>query len=421
MFPRSLHQFVCVVVVLVLLGGCDRGGGGSSTRPADGGAAGAQGAAQKGPAAVPVTVATAETGEVVRYIDEIGNAAAVDDVAIRAQVQGTLIDVRVRDGQKVRKGDTMFVIDPRPYEAAVAEARAGLAATEADLANAKRDLDRLLKLPQGAASAQDVDTARSTVDRLTAQTSVDKAKINTAEINLSYTTIAAPVDGRLGKIQVTRGNLVVPGANGMTLTTLRSFDPIYVDFTTPERNLYDVRTAMQTGAPVVEVRPETNTPGAAVHRGKLSFIDNQVQASAGLLQLRATVENPDPEMESAGSSGGGQSGEMLWPGQFVRVRLIVGKISGAVLIPADAVDQGEGGARAYVVKAGPDGNTTVELRRPRLGQRQAPSTPGGIERIVVEEGIASGERVVLKGRWLLGPNASVKIVSDPPPATQPGR
>jgi multidrug efflux system membrane fusion protein len=377
-----------------------------------------------------VTVAQAVRADVDRYIEEIGNTAAVDDVAIRAQVQGTLVDVRVRDGQRVKKGDLLFLIDPRPFEAALAEARAGLQSTEVELANAKRDLARLLQLPQGAASAQDIDTARSTVDRLIAQTAVDKARINTAEINLSYTKIEAPVSGRLGKIQVTQGNLVVPGMGGMALTTLRSLDPIYVDFTTPERNLYDVRAAMDSGAAVVEVRPDSNSTKPTPHHGKLSFIDNQVQSSVGLLQLRATVDNPDnePPGDTANANGrsssldaGGAPGsaEMLWPGQFVRVRMVVGHLKDAVLIPADAVDQGEGGARAYVIKPAPDGTSTVELRRPKLGQRQPPETPGGFERIVVEEGISPGEQLVLKGRWLLGPNAKVKIVQDPPQTAIP--
>lgn len=350
---------------------------------------------------VPVTVAVAQKADVDRYVDEIGNAIAIDDVAIRAQVQGTLIDVRVKDGQAVKQGDLLFQIDPRPYEAALNEARANAAATDADLTNARRDLDRFLNLPKGAASAQDEDNAKAAVDRLNAQTGVDKARINTAEINLSYTTIRAPVDGILGKVLVTAGNLVMggvgssSGTSGSILAQLRSVDPIYVDFTTPEKNLDAVRAAMKAGDSNVQVRAEGST---TVSYGKLTFIDNTVQADVGLVQLRATVANAD---------------RALWPGRFVRVRLILGHDKGATLIPADGVDEGEGGARAYVVKK----DMTVELRRPGLGQRQPGATSNDPERVVVSSGIAPGETIVLSGRWLLGPGAKIKIVK---PLPSPG-
>lgn len=382
-----------VVATMVIGTGCDRLMGGDSATPATtqrsagggGGAAGAGGGGGSGAPAVPVTVAKAEVGDVDQYVEEIGTTSAVEKVSVRAQVGGPLVEVRVRDGQDVKKGDVLFVIDKRPFEAALAEAKANLRVSEADLSNAKRDLGRLQALPQGAASAQDVDTAKASVERYTAESAVNQAKISTAELNLSYTEIASPINGRMGKVVVTNGNLVT--AISQELADIRSIDPIYVDFSTPEANLPAVRAAMARGDVVVEVR----VPGRAdkAYSGKLTFVDNQVLSQMGQIQLRGTIDNASRE---------------LWPGMFVEVRIVTDRLKNSVLVPANAIDQGEGGARTYVVKQ--DG--TAELRRVTVGQRH--QTAQG-ERLVILQGIEAGETVVVKGRWLLGPGAKVKVAN----------
>lgn len=374
------------------MAGCERSAdgqtGGSSGQGSSGGASSGGGSPGARPAGTPVTVAKAELGDVNQYVDEIGTATAVERVSIRAQVGGPLTEVRVRDGQDVKKGDVLFVIDKRPFEAALAEARANWRVSQADLSNAERDLRRLESLPQGAASAQDVDTAKANVERYSAQVAVNEAQIATAELNLSYTDIRSPIDGRMGKVVVTSGNLVT--ASTQELADIRSIDPIYVDFSTPERNLSAMQAAMERG----EVKVTVSIPGEGAvaegggYEGLLTFVDNEVMSGLGQVQLRALVTN---------------KGRTLWPGRFVEVRVVTGELKGVVLVPADAVDQGEGGARTYVVKA--DG--TAELRRLRLGQRHRGGD--GTERLVVLEGVQAGETVVVKGRWLLGPGAKVRI------------
>lgn len=395
-----MHRyFSCFAVSVVMacvsalsLVGCERptvGQSPATTRPAGGGPAGGQ--------PVPVTVAKAVQADVERYLDEIGSATAVEEVLLRAQVQGVLTEVRVKDGDAVAKGDVLFRIDARPYEAALSQARAELASTEAELTAAKRDFDRISKLPPGAASAQDLDTALSAVERLTARTAVNRAQIHTAEINLSYTDVRSPLTGRLGRVLVTAGNVVSPGSGGQVLAELRSFDPMFVDFSTPERNLDEVREALQAGRAQVEVR----VPGSAeALSGRLTFIDNRVESGLGVVRLRGTVANAN---------------SALWPGRFVNVRLVTGRDVGVTLIPADAVDIGEGGARAFVVNA----DNSVELRRPKLGQRQPPTTPGGPDRIVVLDGIRPGEMLVIRGRWLLRPDSKVRVVADSAAAGAP--
>src|SRR6266542_824750 len=361
---------------------------------------------QRPPAAV--TVAAAVSQEVPVYLDEVGKCVAREVVSVLPQVSGAMTKIHFVDGATVRKGNLLFTIDPRPFEASLQQAQANLAKdtalktqAEANLAkdivgakNAAVQARRYAELArQDAVTKEQTDEQKTNAESLEATVNadraavksaeqgmeVDRANIQSARVQLSYCYIRAPIDGRAGHRLVDLGNVVSP-TNTTPLLVIERLDPIYADFTVAQNDLSAVRQNMAQRTLKVEVRlPDQQEEMRA---GALTFLDNTVQDQTGTVTLRATVSNTDRH---------------LWPGQFVKVRLVLSTQS-AVLVPAAAPQTSAKGPFVYVIKD----DTTAELRPVKLGQRQGDS-------VVIQEGLNVGERVVVNGQLGVTPGGKVRI------------
>jgi multidrug efflux system membrane fusion protein len=329
----------------------------------------------------PVTVATAVTQDVPLYLDEVGHTVAREVVSVQPEVSGKITEIHFADGANLKKGDLLFTIDPRPFQAQLNAAQANLAQSKAALDFAKIQFDRVKDLVESRAIArQDYDTRKNAVDVGEAQVKQNEAAVESARLNLEYTSIHSPIDGRAGHRLVDTGNVVT--ANTTTLLNLERMDPIYADFTATESDFSEVQRNSAKHTLRVEVRlPDDPKPEI----GQLTFLDNSVQGSSGTVLLRATVPN---------------SSRHLWPGQFVNVRLVLATLPKAVLVPAAAPQDSAKGPFVYVVKD----DSTAELRQVKLGQRQG-------ESVVVQEGLQPGERVVMNGQLAVMPGGKVRVVS----------
>lgn len=363
-----------------------------------------------GPPPVPVTVAVANQEPVPVEIRTVGTAEASATVQLKSQVAGELLSVHFVEGGNVSKGDLLFKIDPRPYDEALRQAEAALARDRAQLRQAEANLGRdqaqsknaeteaaryetLVK--EGVVSRTQYDQLRTNADALreairadeaaieSARASLDsdRAAIERAKLDLSYCEIRSPVSGRAGNLLVHPGNLVK--ANGdNALVVVNQVAPIFVSFGVPERQLTAIRQNSSARKLPVQVSPQDN-PGK-VMRGTLTVIDNTVEITTGTIRLKATFANED---------------RALWPGQFVDVVLTLDTLANAVLVPAEAIQAGQQGQFAYVVK--PD--QTVESRVVTIGQAVA-------SKVIVEKGIAPGETVVTDGQLRLFPGAHIQAV-----------
>jgi membrane fusion protein, multidrug efflux system len=334
----------------------------------------------------PVTVAAAVSQDVPLYLDEVGHTVAREVVSVQPEVSGKITEIHFMDGADLKKGDLLFTIDPRPFEAQLNAAQANLAQSKAALDFAKLQFGRVQDLIESKAIArQDYDTRKNAADVGEAQVKQNEAALESARLNLEYTSIRSPIDGRAGHRLVDNGNVVT--ANTTTLLTIERMDPIYADFTVTESDFSEVQRNEAKRSLRVEVRlPDDQKPEI----GQLTFLDNSVQSSSGTVLLRATVPNP---------------ARHLWPGQFVNVRLVLATLPKAVLVPAAAPQDSAKGSFVYVVKQ----DSTAELRPVKLGQRQG-------ELVVVEQGLQPGERVIMNGQLGVMPGAKVRVVTDTPPA-----
>jgi multidrug efflux system membrane fusion protein len=312
-----------------------------------------------------VAVSKAMAKDVPLYLDEIGTCAAYETVQIQAQVSGVILARHFQDGSDVKKGDLLFTIDPRPYQAALDQAKAQAALDQVTLKRAE-DL-RARKV----ISQQDYDTAVANAQK-------SQAAAEAAQVNLDYCYIRSPINGRIGLRNVDVGNLVGPSTQ--PLVTILGLDPIYTDFTVAENDLPLVRKYL--GGPNVKV--ETYLPDGSIQPriGDLYFIDYAVQPGSGTVRARAVTPNPD---------------RALWPSEFVRVRFILDMIKEATLVPSQAVQISQSGPFVFVVK--PD--NTVDMRPVKPGQRQE----GDLT--VIESGLKPGETVVVTGQLALSPGAKV--------------
>lgn len=335
-----------------------------------------------------VTAAKAESRSVPLYIEEIGNCQALQSVSITPQVSGPVTEIHFQDGQEVKQGDKLFTIDPRPYQAAKARAEAQLLSDKATLAYNQEQLKRNQTLVEGNyISAQDLENLKTTVEVNKATVKADEASLETAKINLGYCTITAPINGKTGAHQVDIGNVVNAYSN-TTMVTIQRMDPMYVDFIVAEIDLPRVRDYVKSGTLKVKVYfPED--PDKSRY-GDLYFLDNIVRQGSGTVMLRAIMPNED---------------RLFWPGQFVKVQLVLKEIPDAVLVPASAVQIGHSGPFVFVVKS----DATVDLRLVKEGQRQG-------ELVVIEQGVEAGETVVLDGQLMLSPGAKVRIAGANPGA-----
>ncbi len=332
------------------------------------------------PPAVPVTAALAVREDVPVKLRAIGTAEAYSTVTVKTMVNGEITKVGFEEGQDVRKGDLIFVIDPRPYEAALKTAEATLAKDIALKDNAEKDVKRYAYLiEKDLVPKQQFDQAVSNAAALAATVDADRALVENGRVQLSYCFIRSPLSGRTGTVFVQEGNVVK--ANDTSLVTINQISPIYVTFAVPEQHLAEIRASREDRPlPVEAVVPGREDRPAL---GTLTFISNAVDNATGTVQLKATFPNPD---------------RRLWPGQFVNVALTLSTRPGAVLVPTPAVQTGQQGQYVYVVRA----DMTVEARPVTTG----PTADNGT---VIDKGIQAGERVVTDGQLRLVPGVRVEL------------
>jgi membrane fusion protein, multidrug efflux system len=330
---------------------------------------------------VPVSVSTVREKTVPVQLRTIGRVEAYATVAIKTRVGGEITRVHFQDGQEVKKGDQLFTIDPRPYEAALAEAQAKLLRDSALAKNAENDARRYESLfEKNYVSRTQFELARANADALKATLEADRAAVENARLQLSYCFIHAPISGRTGSVLADLGNMIKANADDAMLV-INQIQPIYVNFSVAERYLSQVKKYMAGG----ELRVDALIPGEEEHpvEGTLTFVDNAVDKSSGTIALKATFANKE---------------KRLWPGLFVNVVVTLTTQPHAVVVPAHAVQTGQQGQYVFVVK--PD--LTVESRPVKVGSRLD-------QEALVDSGLQPGEMVVTEGQLRLTPGAQVEI------------
>src|SRR6266550_4549696 len=336
-----------------------------------------RGAAQTAGPVVPVTAGTVVTEDVPVFLHGIGTAQAYNMVSIKSRVDGQIVKIDFKEGQE---GDPLLLIDPRPYQAALAQAEATRQKDEAQLVGAQADLERYAQLvPSGHQTRQSYDQQKALVAQLQASIRADEAQIQAAKLNLNYTEIRSPIDGRLGARLVDKGNLV-RATDNTVLVTISEVKPIFVSFTLPQDALDNIREHHKE-APLA-VRAYSGDGKKQLAEGKLTMIDNAIDQATGTVRLKARFDNKD---------------ERLWPGEFVNVRVILSTRRGVATVPAQTVQNGPNGNYVYIIK--PD--DTVERRAVEVAAIQ-----DGIA--VVAKGLSPGEQVVVDGQYRLTNGARIK-------------
>ena len=357
---------------------------------------------------IPVNVAAAVRRNVPIYLDALGTVQAYRTVVVQPMISGPLLSVEFHEGQDVPKGQLLATIDPRPYRAALDQALAKQAQDEATLAEARLNLKRYqMLIAQKYASAQQLSDQAATVSEDAALVKQDQAAVETARTNLSYTRIRAPISGRTGILQVNAGNIVTPSLSTgiVVINTLR---PIYVSFSLPQQDLLTVQKAISSGSPDVVA---VNRHGAAIDRGVLAVLDNQVNSSTGTLTMRARFPNP---------------AFALWPGAFVDIKLMARTDQNVITVPAVAVRQGPEGSFVYLVSSGPPARTPSAIA-PK-GTAPVPVGEHVVVRAVhvaysnqsiaeIDTGLAAGDRVVTEGGSRLRDGSEIRIEQHLKPLT----
>jgi multidrug efflux system membrane fusion protein len=337
---------------------------------------------------VPVIVAAAEQRTVPIRLTAIGNVEAFQTVSIKARIDGQIMEVKFREGQAVTKGEVLFRIDPRPYQATLRQAEANALRDAAARDQARSQARRYQELlDKNFISKEAYAQIRTNAETAEATANASRAALENARLNLEYCTISSPLDGYVGKVLLQAGNLVK--ANDVaSLVIINQVKPIYVNFAVPEQSLPEVRKRMADGPLSVDVLPPD--PSAPRVGGTLIFVDNAVDPSTGTIRLRAQFDN----VEAA-----------LWPGQFVNVSVRLYEQADAITIPSSAVQTGPEGQYVYVV--GPD--SLADIRKVVVQRADGEIT-------VIASGLAKGERVVTRGQLRLGPKTRVQIAK---PAAEP--
>jgi multidrug efflux system membrane fusion protein len=379
------RRLVMIGLLLVVLAGAGLG----TYFVTDGGAKEGKSANGKGPPPVAVTVATVQQQSVPMALRAIGNVEPYSTVALKARVGGQILEVNFREGQSVKKGEVLFRIDPRPFEAALRQAEANALRDRAARDQARSQEKRYQELlDKNFISKEAYAQIRTNAATAEATAKASQAALENARLALEYCTIRSPLDGYVGRALLQAGN-VVRADDSASLVVINQVRPIYVNFGIPEQHLPDVRKHMAAGPLTVEVVPVDAQQGAP--RGTLIFVDNAVDPSTGTIRLRAQFANAEAA---------------LWPGQFVNVSLRLYEQADALVVPATAVQTGPEGQYVYVI--GDD--MTADVRRVTVLR-----TDG--ERAIIAKGLAKGERVVTRGQLRLGPKTRVQIGKTPAEAS----
>jgi multidrug efflux system membrane fusion protein len=333
-----------------------------------------------GRGAVPVLVSKAFRKTVAERLHAIGRVEAYSTVEVKSQIGGQVMKVHFKEGQEVRKGDLLFTIDPRPFEAALNSAIADLNRDKAQKIQLENDFNRYeTLLKEGVGSHQQYDEAKSKYGAIAATVAADEANVQTARLNLEYTRILSPIDGRTGNLILHQGNVVKANAD-TDMVVINQIKPVYVTFSLPEQSLATVRANMASHP----LRVDVITPGdKADVQGNLSFVDNAVDANTGTIQLKGLFENQD---------------QKLWPGQFVDTYLTLSERPDAVLVPSQAVQTGQEGSYVFVI----DPKMKAAIRKVAVGDTIEGNT-------VIESGLSGGETIVTDGQLRVIPGATVKI------------
>lgn len=410
--PRKITRFFAAGFLTLFVAGCTSD---KAAEPGAGGGGGGRGGRGGGP--VPVVTGRVQTKAIPVTIPAVGTAEALATVQVRAQVTGQLSRIHFAEGQEVRKGQPLFTLDARPFQAALEQAQAVLAR---DTATAKNSLSQQARYEdlykRGLIARDQYEAQAATASAQQATLAADQAAVETARLNLQYTSISAPISGRAGALTVHQGDLI--RANDVTpLLVINQMAPIYVGFSVPGRFLSDIRryqaqrplkvqarlqgsptgpTQLAVGSPegrdAADAPPPPQAltapaPSAPAEEGVVSFIDNAVDPTTGTIKLKATFPN---------------TSHSLWPGLFVQVTLVVTTDSDALVVPAVAVQESQQGTYVYVVKA----DHTAEMRNVRVDRQQGEET-------VIAEGLKAGEEVVTDGHLRLTPGARVSTGADP--------
>lgn len=328
----------------------------------------------------PVRVAKSIEKEAPIFIETLGHVDPITSIQIKSRIEGELVGVHFKQGDEVNKGDLLFTIDPRPYEATLKEAKAQLEQNEANLSLSAEKVKRYRTLAKDEYYSQiDYETLQSNFAATSALVEQNRAALDSALINLNYCWIYAPIDGMMGLLQIDFGNLVKNGGN--TLSILNQMAPIYVTFSIPEFQLHRIQKYRREGS--LKVLSAYENFKGEIFEGSLYMVDNEVDKETGMITLRATYQNTNRE---------------LWPGQFVRTRLVLYNLPDAVIIPYTAIQQTQKGPVVFVVKS----NHTVEQRKISLGQRED-------DNIIITEGLKGEEIIVTEGQLNLYTGAKVSI------------
>ncbi|MEP6668823.1 MAG: efflux RND transporter periplasmic adaptor subunit [Chthoniobacter sp.] len=386
--PKKNRWYLWVIALVCVLGAIwlvtHRGPAGS-----DAAAGKTAGRGAGGP--VPVVAGTVQQKDVPIYLEGIGTIQALNTVTVRARVDGQLEKVAFTEGQDVKAGDVLAIIDQAPYKAAVEQAQAKQNQDQAQLSNAKLDLDRYTDLVgKKVISSQQFDTQKALVAQYDATVRNDAAAVESARVNLNYTTIVSPIDGRTGIRLVDQGN-IVHASDQTGLVVITQLHPISLVFTLPEQSLNDIHKEMAASGQELDVLAMGRDNKTKLDAGKLSVIDNQIDTTTGTIKLKATFDNEDLQ---------------LWPGQFINAHLLLTTRKAGLVVPASVIQHGPNGTYAFVIQD----DQTVQIRPVKVVRKEngeiAQSDTG---EALIEDGLAAGEKVVVDGQYKLQAGSKISI------------